>query len=98
MSSRKSKTEESSISVNDPFVMQAWSRELGEGHAVRMLADGSSLLTRAMGLELDLTQRGMGIRSQRFVLVARDGKVVHLAIEAPGAFEVSRAESVLAVL
>lgn len=86
------------VAVNDPFVMQAWSRELGEGHAVRMLADGSGLLTRALGLELDLTQRGMGIRSQRFVLVARDGKVVHLAIEAPGAFEVSRAESVLAVL
>ncbi len=86
------------VAVNDAFVMQAWSREQGAGDTVRMLADGSAALTRAMGLELDLTQRAMGIRSQRFVLVARDGKVVHLAVEEAGAFEVSRAESALAAL
>ena len=86
------------LAVNDPFVLQAWAREQGTADTVRMLADGSGTLTRALGLELDLTQRAMGVRCQRFVLLARDGRVVHLAIEASGAFEVSRAESVLAVL
>src|ERR1700722_3830744 len=60
--------------------------------------DGSAALTKALGLELDLTARGMGVRSQRYALVAEDGKVTHLAIEAPGGFEVSRAESILAAI
>ena len=62
---------------------------------VVMLADGSGALTKAMGLELDLTARGLGMRSQRFALVAKDKVITHLAIEAPGDFDVSRAETVL---
>ena len=61
-----------------------------------MLADGSAMFTKAMGLEFDLTARGLGLRCQRFALVVKDGKVAHIAIEAPGAFEVSKAEAVLA--
>ena len=63
-----------------------------------MLSDGSAALTKAIGLELDLVARGMGVRSQRFALVAVDGKVTYLAVEAAGGFDVSRAEAVLAVL
>ena len=63
-----------------------------------MLADGSASLTKALGLELDLTGRGLGVRSQRFALVAENGKVTHLAVEQPGDFDVSRAEAVLAAL
>jgi peroxiredoxin len=61
-------------------------------------ADGSAAFTKAMGLEFDLTARGLGVRCQRFALVAKDGKVTHVAVEAPGAFEVSKAEAVLAAL
>lgn len=86
------------LSVNDAFVMQAWGKDQGAGDAVQMLADGSGVLTRALGLEFDLTQRGMGVRSQRFVLVAKNGKVTHIAVEPPGELGVSRAESVLASL
>jgi peroxiredoxin (alkyl hydroperoxide reductase subunit C) len=86
------------MSVNDAFVMGAWAKDQGISGQVVMLADGSAAFTRAMGLEFDLTARGLGIRSQRFVLVAKDGKVSHVAVEAPGAFEVSKAEAVLAVL
>jgi peroxiredoxin (alkyl hydroperoxide reductase subunit C) len=86
------------MSVNDAFVMGAWARDQGISDEVVMLADGSADLTRAMGLEFDLTARGLGMRSQRFVLVAKDGRVTHIAVEAPGAFEVSKAEAVLAVL
>ena len=86
------------MAVNDAFVLKAWAAEQGAGDAVLMLADGSGALTRAMGLEFDLTQRGLGIRCQRFALVAKDGKVVHIGIEEPGAFDVSSAESVLAAL
>jgi peroxiredoxin (alkyl hydroperoxide reductase subunit C) len=86
------------ISVNDAFVMQAWGKDQGVGEDVVMLADGSGAFTKAMGLELDLTARGLGVRSQRFALVAKDGKVTHLGVEAPGAFEVSKAEAVLAAL
>ena len=86
------------LAVNDAFVLQAWAREQDPAGTVRMLADGSATLTRALGLELDLTQRGMGLRCQRFALIARNGRVAHLAVEEPGAFEVSRAENVLAAL
>ncbi len=86
------------MSVNDPFVMSAWGKGQNVDGKVVMLADGSGTLTKAMGLELDLTARGLGVRSQRFVLVAEDKKVTHLAIEAPGDFDVSRAEAVLEVL
>lgn len=86
------------MAVNDAFVMGAWSKDQGAGESVTMLSDGSAALTKAMGLELDLIARGMGVRSQRFALVAVDGKVTHLAVEAPGGFDVSRAEAVLAAL
>ena len=86
------------VAVNDVFVMGAWAKDQGAGDKVTMLADGSAALTKALGLELDLTARGLGIRSQRYALVAEDGKVTHLAVEAPGGFEVSKAESILAAL
>jgi glutaredoxin/glutathione-dependent peroxiredoxin len=84
--------------VNDAFVMAAWARDQGVGERVTMLADGSGLFARALGLELDLVARGLGMRSQRYALVAENGKVTHLAIEAPGSFEVSSAEAILAAL
>lgn len=86
------------MAVNDPFVMDAWAKAQGVDGKVVMLADGSGAFTKAMGLELDLTARGLGMRSQRFALVADDMKIVHLAVEAPGGFEVSRAEDMLQVL
>lgn len=86
------------LAVNDQFVMGAWARQEGVGDGVLMLADGSGAFTKALGLELDLTARGMGVRSQRFALVANDGVVERVAVEKPGEFDVSRAESVLAGL
>ena len=86
------------MAVNDAFVMRAWGKEQGAGDAVLMLADGSGVLTRALGLEFDLTERGMGVRSQRFAMIVKDGKVAHIAVEKPGELDVSRAESVLAAL
>ena len=86
------------LAVNDPFVLAAWARDQGVDDKITMLADGSGVLTKAMGLELDLTARGLGIRSQRFALIAKDRVVSHLAVEAPGDFDVSRAEAVLEAL
>ena len=86
------------ISVNDGFVMGAWGKDQGTDGKVLMLADGSAAFAKALGLELDLMARGMGVRSQRYALVAQDGKVTHLAVEPPGGFEVSKAESILAQL
>ncbi len=86
------------MSVNDAFVMQAWAKDQGITDQVVMLADGAAALTKALGMEFDLTARGLGVRSQRFALVAKDGKVTLVAVEQPGAFEVSKAEAVLAVL
>lgn len=86
------------MAVNDAFVMGAWGKDQGVGDKVMMLADGSADFTKSLGLELDLTARGLGVRCQRFVLVAKDGKVVHIGVEAPGAFEVSKAEAALAAL
>jgi len=86
------------ISVNDAFVMGAWGKDQGTGDKVTMLADGAAAFAKALGLELDLNGRGMGWRSQRYALVAEDGKVTHLGVEQPGGFEVSKAESILAVL
>jgi peroxiredoxin (alkyl hydroperoxide reductase subunit C) len=86
------------VSVNDAFVMGAWGKDQGVGDKVIMVADGSAALTKALGLELDLTARGMGVRSQRYALVVDDGKVTHVAVEAPGGFEVSKAESILAAI
>jgi len=86
------------MAVNDAFVMKAWGKDQGALGAVTMIADGSAAFTKAMGLELDLTARGLGLRCQRFALIAKDGKVVHVAVEAAGAFDVSSAEAVLAKL
>jgi len=84
------------VSVNDAFVMAAWAADQKLLGKITLLADGSAQFTRAMGLELDLTARGMGVRSQRYALVARNGKVTYLAVEPPGGFDVSRAESIMA--
>ena len=86
------------VAVNDVFVMGAWGKEQGTDGKVTMLADGSAAFAKALGLELDLNARGLGTRSQRYALVAQDGKITHLAIEPPGGFDVSKGESILAVL
>ena len=83
------------LAVNDAFVMGAWGREQKAAGKVRMMADGSAEYTRQLGLELDLTARGMGMRCQRFSMGVNDGVVTALNIEAPGKFEVSDAESLL---
>ena len=84
------------LSVNDAFVMGAWAREQKTGGKVRMLADGSADFTRATGLTLDLSARGMGLRSNRYSMLVKDGKVVSLNVEGPGKFEVSDADTLLA--
>ncbi|HYD95399.1 MAG TPA: peroxiredoxin [Noviherbaspirillum sp.] len=86
------------ISVNDAFVMGAWGRDQKSTGVVRMMADGSADFTRALGLEFDLTARGMGIRSQRYSMLVDDGVIRQLNIEQPGKFEVSNAETLLAQL
>ena len=83
------------VSVNDAFVMGAWAREQKTDGKVRMLADGSGDFAKAMGLTFDLTARGMGVRSQRYSAVIKDGKVASLNVEAPGKFEVSDAGTML---
>ena len=84
------------LSVNDAFVMGAWARDQKTEGKVRMLADGSAAFAQATGLTLDLGNRGMGLRSNRYSMLVRDGKVVSLNIEAPGKFEVSDADTLLA--
>jgi peroxiredoxin len=86
------------LAVNDAFVMAAWGRDQKVGGTVRMMADGSAEYTKKLGLELDLVARGMGVRSQRFAMIVDDGVVRKIAVEAPGKFEVSSAEAVLAAL
>jgi peroxiredoxin len=83
------------LSVNDPFVMGAWGRDQKASGKVRMMADGSADYTKKLGLELDLTARGMGVRCQRFSMLVDNGVVKSLNIEAPGKFEVSDAETML---
>lgn len=84
------------VSVNDAFVMGAWAREQKTDGKVRMLGDGSADFAKATGLTLDLTGRGMGLRSNRYSMLVKDGKVASLNIEAPGKFEVSDAGTLLA--
>ena len=84
------------VSVNDAFVMGAWARDQKSVGKVRMLADGSAAFAQATGLTLDLTSRGMGLRSNRYSMLVRDGKVASLNIEGPGKFEVSDAATLLA--
>ena len=84
------------VSVNDAFVMGAWARDQKTAGKVRMLGDGSGDFARATGLTLDLTGRGMGVRSNRYSMLVKDGKVASLNVEAPGKFEVSDAGTLLA--
>ena len=84
------------VSVNDAFVMGAWARDLKAAGKVRMLGDGDANFTKATGLTLDLTGRGMGLRSNRYSMLIKDGKVTTLNVEAPGKFEVSDAGTMLA--
>ena len=84
------------VSVNDAFVMGAWGREQKSAGKVRMMADGSGDFARATGLTLDLAARGMGLRSQRYSMLVKDGVVKTLNVEAPGKFEVSDADILLA--
>jgi len=84
------------VSVNDAFVMGAWARDQHTNGKVRMLGDGSADFAKATGLTLDLTTRGMGLRSNRYSMLVKDGKVVHLNVEGPGQFEVSDADTLLA--
>jgi peroxiredoxin len=83
------------VSVNDAFVMDAWAKHQSVPEGLQMLADGNGNLTKALGLELDATAFGMGLRSKRFALYAEDGVVKQLHVEAPGEFKVSAAEYVL---
>jgi len=86
------------MSVNDVFVMHAWGKDQNVGDKVMMLADGNGEYARALDLEMDGTAFGMGTRSQRFAIIVDDGVAQHVAVEAPGKLEVSKAESILAKL
>ncbi len=83
------------MAVNDVFVMDAWGKDRGVGDNVLMLADGNGDYAKALGLEFDGSAFGMGTRGQRFAIVVDDGVATHVDVEAPGQFEVSKAESVL---
>ncbi len=86
------------MAVNDVFVMDAWGKDRGAGDDVMMLADGNGEYARALGLEMDATGFGMGMRGQRFAIIVDDGVATHVAVEAPGKFEVSKAEAILGAL
>src|SRR6266571_6193711 len=83
------------VAVNDSMVMAAWGREHGATGKISMLSDGLCEFTRALGLEQDLSERGLGMRSKRYAMLIADGKVVDLQVEPPGAFGVSSGEAVL---
>jgi peroxiredoxin len=86
------------LSVNDAFVMSAWAKSQGAPESINMMADGNGDFAKALGLELDATAFGMGLRAKRFALLSDDGIVTHLFVEAPGEFDVSSAESVLSAI
>jgi len=86
------------MSVNDIFVMDAWGKDQSVGDSVQMLADGNGEYAKALDLEMDGTPFGMGMRGQRFAIIVDDGVATHVAVEEPGQFEVSKAESVLEAL
>lgn len=83
------------LAVNDAFVMGAWGRDQKVGGKVRMMADGAAEFTKKLGLEIDLSARGLGVRSQRFSMLVENGVVKSLNVEAPGKFEVSDADTML---
>ena len=86
------------MAVNDIFVMDAWGKDRGVGDKISMLADGNGEYANALGLEMDATGFGMGMRGQRFAIIVDDGVAAQVAVEEPGKFDVSSAESVLANL
>lgn len=86
------------LAVNDAFVMGAWAREQHTAGKIRMLADGDAAFAKATGLTLDLTGKGLGLRSNRYAMLLKDGKVAALNVEAPGKFEVSDGATMLAQL
>jgi glutaredoxin/glutathione-dependent peroxiredoxin len=86
------------LAVNDAFVMGAWGKAQNTGDKVLMLADGAAAFTKQLGLDLDLTGPGMGVRSKRYAMLVDNGTVKALQVEAPGAFEVSSAEAILKAL
>ncbi len=86
------------MAVNDVFVMDAWGKDRGVGDKVLMLADGNGEYSQALGLEFDASAFGMGVRGQRFAIVVDDGVATHVAVEAPGQFEVSKVEAILEAL
>ena len=86
------------MAVNDVFVMDAWGKDRGAGDDIVMLADGNGYYAKALGLEMDATGFGMGMRGQRFAIVVDDGVATHVGVEAPGQFEVSKAEAILEAL
>jgi peroxiredoxin len=83
------------MAVNDVFVMDAWGKDRGVGDKVMMLADGNGDYARALDLVLDGSGFGMGMRGQRFAIVVEDGTATHVAVEAPGKFEVSKVEAIM---
>jgi peroxiredoxin len=85
------------LSVNDAFVMDAWGKAQN-AEEIHMVADGNAEFAKAVGLELDLIARGMGVRLQRFAMIVEDGVVKHLNVEAAGKFEISSAETMIALL
>src|SRR5688500_9328491 len=95
---REKGVEVACLSVNDPFVMQAWGRSQNVPEGLDMLADGNGEFTKALGLEMDASAYGMGTRSKRFAIYAEDGVVKQVHVEAPGEYRVSSAEHVLAQL
>ncbi|KAF5725998.1 peroxiredoxin-2B-like [Tripterygium wilfordii] len=86
------------ISVNDPFVMKAWAQTYPDNKHVKFLADGSGTYTHALGLELDLTDKGLGTRSRRFALLVEDLKVKAANVESGGEFTVSSADDIIKAL
>lgn len=86
------------MAVNDVFVMDAWGKDRGVGSDILMLADGNGEYAKALGLEFDGSAFGMGTRGQRFAIVVDDGVASQVAVEAPGKFEVSKAEAILKAL
>ena len=86
------------LAVNDAFVMGAWGKAQNTDGKVLMLADGAAAFTKQLGLDLDLSAPGMGVRSKRYAMVVDNGVVKALNVEAPGAFEVSSADAILRAL
>lgn len=87
------------VAVNDIFVLDHWAKDTGAYGKIEMLADGSAAFTKKIGLEIDLTERGLGVRSHRYAMILEDGVVKHLGVEdGPPAVDVSSAEAILAKL